>query len=211
MNYFRIIEDALNTIGTEFKTKAKRDQLAYFAINSKPENMFRDWLAWRLYRKLRRKQLIVVREWTGEGKGRKAIDIAVVSFDARPQALIQLKVTSSFALSNAKRIRTAAQKDMDKCRDKCGNGPKRYYIHFAPHMNKKWKPKNLAHMQAVTYKWGNALDRSSPQEIKSKALKMMDSAFKGWHRVAGANLGREIPAGKAFDARVSILYWLCEN
>lgn len=210
MNYFKLLEEALGDIGEDYKKKVQRDQLAYLSINSKPEGMFRDWLAWRLYRDLKQNDLVVLREWTGKRKGRTAIDVAIVDREARPQALIQLKVKSSFGLTNAKSIKHVAQLDMKKCRTIGGTDVKRYYVLLAPHLNKQWTPKNEAFRQAVTYNWEKNLLRASPQQIKNNALEITKAAFRSAIRFTGSNLGREIPAGNAFDAHVSILYWLCE-
>jgi hypothetical protein len=81
-------------------------ELAYLALTSKPENPFRDRLAWQLHQERQGPDFWVAREWSGTDDmcpGRRngsRTDLAVLDRDGLPRALLVAVATGSFNRRN---------------------------------------------------------------------------------------------------------------
>lgn len=96
--------EAISTISPD------TDELAYFALTSKPEAQIRDRLAYRLHLQLTDRDLIVAREW-------KRTDLAILDGAEKPLALVEAKALLSADMLYDRRVekwRARVRADLDK-------------------------------------------------------------------------------------------------
>ncbi|MCC6140184.1 MAG: hypothetical protein IT389_06155 [Nitrospira sp.] len=202
--------DSINQIlvktikGLEGCFDKKRGELAYLALTSKPEFVIRDRLAWELHNKQLPPEFIVAREW-------KRIDIAILRKQDKPTpaSLIQLKTWSLFTfIDEAQKHFLEVCKDIDKC-EKKGKECLVYALVLATHIGARLPDKRYDGVVKYRRGWGKAIkDHGSSEKVKAQAIESTIAALKNFKLYAERG---EIEAGKAFGAKVSILYWLIQK
>lgn len=199
MDYFMTLNEALSALGAEFKD----NELAYLALTSKPEFVIRDRLAFKLFEQ----KFVVAREWN-------RIDLAILvdrgAHEVTPEVLLQLKAKSSFRLLYKwQEVFENARADVKKCAPLRSKSTRAFFLMIAPHIENSWRIDES--LQGVLKYWCHWDWSLSGSALEKRVNQLVVKTFtdRGW-RVGGTSDGLKIPAGEAFGARVSILYWLCE-
>ncbi len=127
MNQTQLFKEVSN-IGKRFG----KDELAYFALTSKPELLLRDRLASRLNRQLYSEGYKILREW-------KRTDLAILK-DRKPKILLEFKAMYTFdGVSSPREKRDVNQfpklmlTDLKKAKRHTNKNTKIYSVLFAVH------------------------------------------------------------------------------
>lgn len=176
---------------------ADPDELAYFALTSKPEAQIRDRLAYQLHRQLGKQGRIVAREW-------KRTDLAVLESDGkRPLALIEAKALLSADLQYSVRVenwRRRVRADIRKaaeCADGAGAPEAEIYaLVIATHVLTKVRSD-----QRGFVKYGVRLGNVTAWEEAKHRLSAFLPESRGPHM---HSFGR----GEAFGIEVEVTAWL---
>jgi hypothetical protein len=179
--------------------KADPNELAYFALTSKPEAQIRDRLAYRLHEMLAdQDDLLVAREW-------KRMDLAVLKPGRTlvPVALVEAKALLSADLLYSKRVsawRARVHADIEKARQ-CAKGAKApdaeiYALVIATHVLTEVQSE-----QREFVKYGVRLAKVTPWE---EARQRMIAFLPEVPAPCEQSFGR----GQAFGIEVELSSWL---
>lgn len=174
-------------------------ELAYTALTSKVELPLRDRLAWRLHTTL--PDLTIAREW-------RRTDLAVLHKESRPVALLEAKALYTFDIAtveraNVKKYTTRVKNDLLKSLTLLAGQPAAVYaLVLATHPLDP--PPVLDGVIKYRSAMQAALNRSPADEILNGAQTVMKQSLEP----LGPTLHGFLDAGKAFDTRVVISYWI---
>jgi hypothetical protein len=178
--------------------KADPNELAYFALTSKPEAQIRDRLAYRLHEILASRDLLVAREW-------RRTDLAVLKpgVPGVPVALVEAKALLSADLLYPKRVeawRRRVRADIEKARE-CAIGANApgaevYALVITTHVSTEVAP-----AQGEFVKYGKRLAAVTPwAEAKEGIVALLPEAPPPFEQ----SFGR----GQAFGIEVEVSSWL---
>lgn len=174
-------------------------ELAYTALTSKVELPLRDRLAWRMHTTL--PDVTTAREW-------RRADLAVLDQDSRPVALLEAKALYTFDIAtieraNVKKYTTRVKNDMLKSLTLLAGRPAAVYaLVLATHPMDP--PPKLDGVIKYRSSIQTALNRAPAEEILGGAQAAMQQSLAP----LGPTIHGLIDAGKAFNTRVAIGYWI---
>jgi hypothetical protein len=150
---------------------------------------------------------MIAREWTPPGR-KYRIDLAVFDPNGRPVCFVELKAMYTYdALGNSERFQKLTLADEERVRAHAPPETTVYSLLLATHLNDTVEPRYeriIKYAESVNHVL-NA--HGSEAEVRQRAI--MAVAVK----LCSRNLVRqgEVPGGRAFGVRVSVLYWLVRN
>ncbi len=191
----RLLCDAIHSVGSSFV----QDELAYLALTSKPEQHFRDRIAFNLYRQLENEAVLVCREWN-------RIDLAVIAAaDQKPIILVELKwMYSMDAWADRSDYYQAVLLDEAKALRIAAPDTAVYTLLLATH------PKaNIPAQFWPTIKYASNVNRhlllaGTAEKIAQQAV-MAASKLLGTHRICSSG---DIDGGSAYGIPASVMWWL---
>lgn len=171
--------------------RADADELAYFALTSKPEFQIRDRLAYKLHRSFAEShpELRVAREWM-------RVDLAVLR-GTTPIALLEAKAMTSYNLldeKRAKHYRDQMLSDRAKAA-KSGPGADVYLLMIVP-----TTPGSIPRDLHDVVKYGRRLREVSDDE--------MQEAFTTFSKEIGTPEQIRLGKGEVFGVTTELLLWL---
>lgn len=197
---------ALNGVGARFAP----NELAYLALTSKVEGPIRDRMAFALHEAVGARHL-VAREWDPVGRGeevrdgRARIDLAILTPEQAPLALLELKAMYSF--DDAARYCKMTAADEGRTRVFAPMAEAVYSLLLATHVD---APVPSGLRRVVKYDDGiNRVLRQfgTGELVASSLLKRMDEALRGRNLVASGN----IAGGAVHGLPVDVYYWLVRD
>lgn len=187
---------SLEALGDEFRP----NRLAYLSLTAKNESLLCGALSRRLHETYAAQRNIQVRrEWANE---RRRFDLAVLR-DNKPVALIEAKTALSANLPRSGLPHTdRVRKDIERLRSVEFEG-ERWVLAFFTH------PRQVPRAEyRDAIKYFGLIERQGA--VGSAEI---DAGFARFREAVGSPpvLARgEVPAGRAFDVDVSVLYWLLD-
>jgi len=196
MDVDAVLKAAIGQISSDFPP----NQLAYYALTSKPEREVRDVVAYSMHLALAGTESIVTREW-------KRIDLAVLQHNTLSLS-VELKCAYTFDCVNGNpngvNYGNAVIMDLNKSVHYASDSTKIYAYLMLVHP--KAKISSLYHHAAkYAYKINRSLSRFSEDEIASQSITNIRTYFSRW------NLTPEIghvPCGTAFGVDTELITFL---
>lgn len=187
------IQDSFNT-----------SELAYLLLTSKNENHIRDRIAYKLHSKYYPKKLIG-REW-------KRVDLAVFKKKMMefPEALIEIKLSSTFYLvgkrNGTPRSMNDLKKDIEKAYLLAGEDTSVFGILFLAHA--RGKIDNI-HYKKIIKQYSRINSQLKKHKSYDEVLNKSVNIVRTYYENFGYNVNYGIMAlGKAFDVKVDLAYFL---
>lgn len=187
------IATALSRVGQTFAV----NELAYLALTSKVEAPIRDKLAFGLHEQIG-DQYLVAREWD-------RVDLAVLSPDQTPLALLELKAMYSF--DDAARYCRITEEDEQKTRAFSPHSGAVYSLLLATHVGDA-VPRSLRRIVKYDGDINRALRRhGGAGTVRDALLERMDAALSGRNLVASGTMH----GGTVHGLPVDVAYWLARD
>ena len=206
MKYSSLINQALTAVADGCdQNECDREQLAYLAATSKPEMPFRDRLAYELYRLLKDDHF-VAREWYWQGNGQRA-DIAILHKSTQsPNAIIELKAWSLFAIEkHRKDMESQLKAAIKSWADGKGKHPELYWLLVSTRLESS-PGDHLAGILKYNDGWRAAFSRyKDSQTMLSAAADTLGLQEESW-----TIKGKKIPGANVLGLDVSLQIWLLE-
>jgi hypothetical protein len=192
-------DDLLRAAVAEAAISFDTDELAYLALTSKPEQHFRDRIAFCLYKRLKDDPVLVCREWN-------RVDLAVLATgDQTPNVLLELKwMYSMDAWADRDDYHRAVLEDEAKALRLATSGTSVYTLLLATH------PLSKIHSQYwPAMKYASNVNRflllaGSAENIANAACQAANKLF-GTHRICASG---HIEGGVAYGVSASVMWWL---
>jgi hypothetical protein len=192
-------DDLLRAAVAEAAISFAPNELAYLALTSKPEQHFRDRIAFVLYRMLADKPVLVCREWN-------RVDLAVLAAeDQTPGILLELKwMYSMDAWADRADYHRAVLEDEAKALRLASPSTSVYTLLLATH------PRTKIHSQYwPAMKYASNVNRflllaGSAEKIAETACDAASKLF-GTHRIFASG---DIDGGVAYGVQASVMWWL---
>lgn len=193
----KILLETIHGLDKEFR----KNELAYLALTQKIEIPLRNRWAFSLHNKLK-SNFIVSREW-------HKTDLAVLTENKKPKALIELKAMYSFDAFGAA-LRNFSEKmksDEKKAKELAEKSSLIYTVLLVTHP-KSYIPEKLSRNEI---KYADKINRclkkfGSSQEIQTKASENVNKEMKDRNIIAEGI----IYGGEAFNVKTDILFWICK-
>jgi hypothetical protein len=192
MKYF----DELKTAMSEIVQSFEKDELAYLALTSKIELPIRDRLAFYLYKKFWKDDIVVTREWL-------RTDLALLK-DGKPLIICELKAGYTFdSIYNNPNYLDLIQRDIAKSKLITIEPIEIVSIFLTTHVH-QFIDNKFARIIKYHGEINRALKQFENQEaVLERALFLMNENFKDFDIEKG-----EIKCGNAFNCHVDIHYWM---
>ncbi len=177
-----------------------RDELAYFALTSKPEFQVRDRLAYRLHRTFHEsnKNLRVVREW-------KRVDLAILE-KCQPIALIEAKAMTTYNVTldaHRERYQAAVRRDLETAAKKAEAAGTRDAEIFALVMV-TYVDGEISDELRDVIKYSRLLNKYQPQNNPEQ----IDKALRNFLPETGPPERVSLGKGNAFGVAAEVMSWL---
>jgi hypothetical protein len=173
------------------------NELAYLALTSKIESPIRDRMAFYLHIKYADEGYLIAREW-------QRVDLAVLSPDAKPACLVELKAMYAFdALARVPWFVEPVNADFIKISQHEVPSANIFGIILGTHVHA-----TVPQEYREVVKYAELINRAYKQYVSSQIIRDRASAAVHDHYGTRIRLHGEHPAGSAFGLGVTILWWL---
>jgi hypothetical protein len=191
----RLLKTTLEEVGGSFA----KDELAYLSLTSKPEQHFRDRMAFSFYRTLSADDALVCREWN-------RIDLAVIAAsNQEPLILVELKwMYSMNAWADRADYHRAVLEDEEKALRLASPGTSVYTLLLATHPKAHIPAQYWPTMKYASYVNRSLLLAGTAEKIAEQAV-LAASALFGKHRICASG---DIDGGKAYGVPAAVMWWL---
>jgi hypothetical protein len=194
-NYDALLESTIVGVGASFAP----DELAFLALTSKPEQHFRDRMAFSLYKELQEEAMLVCREWN-------RVDLAVLAAsDQQPIILVELKwMYSMNAWAGRADYHKAVLDDEAKALRLASAATSVYTLLLATHPRRAIPSQYWATMKYASNVNRNLLLAGTAEAIAENAVSAASQLF-GKHKVCASG---DLNGGTAYGVPASVMWWL---
>ena len=194
-NHDDLLEATIDSVGASFGP----DELAFLALTSKPEQHFRDRIAYSLFKKLEDDCVLVCREW-------KRTDLAVLNAsDQQPLILLELKwMYSMNAWTERVDYHNAVLEDEAKALRLASATTSVYTLLLATHPRQAIPPQYWSAMKYASDVNRYLLLAGTAEALAENAVNKA-SRLVGPHRICASG---DIDGGTAYGVPASVMWWL---
>lgn len=194
-NYDDLLQSTIVSVGASFAP----DELAFLALTSKPEQHFRDRMAYSLYKELQEDPVLVCREWN-------RIDLAVLAAsDQQPLIIVELKwMYSMNAWAGRADYHNAVLEDEAKALRLASPITSVYTLLLATHPRRAIPSQYWSTMKYAADVNRYLLLAGTAEAIAENAVSAA-SQLLGKHKICASG---DLNGGTAYGVPASVMWWL---